>query len=79
VKEARMEHRQMKGKNFQEEYRPYRGGRHWRAVEGATLRIDSSKINIRGTEIGMREEEDFMGETLWSAMETEGSGKSTKI
>jgi hypothetical protein len=23
--------------------------------------IDSSKINIRGTEIGMREEEDFMG------------------
>jgi hypothetical protein len=48
-------------------------------VEGAALRIDSSKINIRGTEIGMREEEDFMGETLWSAMETEGSGKSTKI
>jgi hypothetical protein len=37
------------------------------AVEGADLRIDSNKINIRGTELGMREEEDFMeGDTLVS-------------
>jgi hypothetical protein len=51
----------MEGKNFQEDYRPYRGGDTGEGVEGAVLMIDSSKINIRGTEIGMREEEDFMG------------------
>jgi hypothetical protein len=37
------------------------------AVEGANLRIDSNKINFRETELGMREEEDFMeGDTLVS-------------
>jgi hypothetical protein len=36
-------------------------------VEGADLRIDSNKINFRGTELGTREEEDFMeGDTLVS-------------
>jgi hypothetical protein len=34
VKEARVEHWQMEGKNFQEGFRPYRGGRHWRGRGG---------------------------------------------
>jgi hypothetical protein len=38
------------------------------AVEDADLRIDSNKLTFRGTEIGVREEEDFMeGDTLVSS------------
>jgi hypothetical protein len=51
----------MEGRTFRRITDHTEGGGTREGVEGAALMIDSSKINIRGTEIGMREEEDFMG------------------